>query len=203
MVKRFSVAAAALALGALLTVPAFAQSTMSSHMSGKKMSGHMSGSMMKDPMVGGKMMYPSKNIVQNAMASPDHTTLVSLVKKAGLVSTLEGPGPFTVFAPTNQAFDKIPKAMLDKVADNKALLKKVLLYHVVPGKLNAADIAAKIKAGHGKAMLKTAEGENLTASMENGKLTLTGAKGGEATVTVPNVYQSNGVIHVINAALMP
>ncbi len=204
MVQRFAAAATTVALAALLAAPAFAQSSMAGSMSHKgHMSGKMSSSMMKDPMVGGAMMYPSKNIVQNAMASKDHTILVSLVKKAGLVSTLEGPGPFTVFAPTNAAFNKIPKAALDKVADNKALLKKVLLYHVVPGKLSAADIASKIKAGHGKAMLKTAEGESLTASMSGGALTLTDAKGGKATVTTPNVYQSNGIIHVVNAVLMP
>ena len=165
----------------------------------------MSGMKMHDPMVGGAAMYPSKTIVANAVNSKDHTTLVAAVKAAGLVSTLNGPGPFTVFAPTNEAFDKLPKgtvATLVKPA-NKALLTKILTYHVVAGKLDSAAIAAKIKAGGGKAMLKTVEGESLTASMDGGKLILTDAKGGTSTVTIPNVYQSNGVIHVVDTVLMP
>jgi uncharacterized surface protein with fasciclin (FAS1) repeats len=166
--------------------------------------GSMSGSMsMKDPMVGGAAMYPSKTIVQNAVNSKDHTTLVSLVKKAGLVATLSGPGPFTVFAPTNAAFAKIPSATLNKVGGDKALLTKVLTYHVVAGRLDSTAIAAKIKAGGGKATLKTVEGENLTATMHGSKLVLIDAHGGMSTVTVPNVYQSNGVIHVIDTVLMP
>jgi uncharacterized surface protein with fasciclin (FAS1) repeats len=165
-----------------------------------------SGSMkMHDPMVGGAAMYPSKTIVANAVNSKDHTTLVAAVKAAGLVSVLSGPGPFTVFAPTNEAFAKLPKgtvATLVKPA-NKALLTKILTYHVLAGKFDSSAIAAKIKAGGGKAKLKTVEGESLTASMDGSKLVLTDAKGGTSTVTIANVYQSNGVIHVVNTVLMP
>jgi len=192
MNKRIAAIVAALSLAAFAAVPALAhQSSMSSGMS------------MKDPMVGGAAMSPQKNIVENAVNSKDHTTLVSLVKKAGLVETLEGPGPFTVFAPTNEAFAKIPKATLAAVGNDPALLKKVLTYHVVAGKMDSSAIAAAIKAGGGKATLKTVEGDNLTADMEDGKLVLTDAKGGKATVTIADVYQSNGVIHVINSVLMP
>jgi uncharacterized surface protein with fasciclin (FAS1) repeats len=180
----------------LLGGAAYAQTTGTGSMSNTAMS-------MSDPMVGGAAMYPSKNIVQNAMQSKDHTTLVALVKKAGLVETLEGPGPFTVFAPTNAAFDKIPKATLDQVGNDPALLKKILTYHVVPGKLDSAALMAKISAGGGKAMLKTVEGEDLTASMQGQNIVLTDAKGDTSTVTTPNVYQSNGVIHVVNTVLMP
>jgi len=158
---------------------------------------------MHDPMVGGAAMYPSKNIVQNAVNSKDHTTLVALVKKAGLVSTLEGPGPFTVFAPTNAAFAKLPKATVDKVTGNKALLTKVLTYHVVAGRLTTADIAAKIKAGGGSAKLKTVEGDYLTATMDGSALMLTDDHGDKATVTIPDVYQSNGIIDVINTVMVP
>jgi uncharacterized surface protein with fasciclin (FAS1) repeats len=189
MIKRFAAIAAALSLSAFIAVPALAHQDS------------MGG--MKDPMVGGAAMYPTKNIVENAINSKDHTTLVSLVKKAGLVETLEGPGPFTVFAPTNEAFDKIPKATLEAVGNDPATLKKVLTYHVVAGKMDSKAIAAAIKAGGGKATLKTVEGEDITADMEGGKLVLTDAKGGKSTVTIPDVYQSNGVIHVINTVLMP
>jgi uncharacterized surface protein with fasciclin (FAS1) repeats len=160
---------------------------------------------MHDPMVGGSAMYPSKTIVANALNSKDHTTLVAAVKAAGLVATLNGPGPFTVFAPTNEAFDKLPKgtvATLVKPA-NKALLTKILTYHVVAGKLDTSAIASKIAAGGGSAKLKTVEGESLVASMRGGKLVLTDAKGGMSTVTIPNVYQSNGIIQVVNTVLMP
>jgi uncharacterized surface protein with fasciclin (FAS1) repeats len=194
MNARLLALAAVLAVGA--TAPALAQSSMS---------GSMSGSMMKDPMVGGAAMYPTKNIVQNAMNSKDHTTLVALVKDAGLVATLEGPGPFTVFAPTNEAFAKLPAATvaaLQKPA-NKKKLASILTYHVVPGKLTSSVIAAKIKAGGGKAMLKTVNGEMLTAEMKGASLVLIDAKGGMSTVTIPNVIQSNGVIHVVNTVLMP
>lgn len=176
---------------ALAGAGAYAQSSMTASMP------------MSDPMVGGAAMYPSKNIVENAMNSKDHTTLVALVKKAGLVDTLEGPGPFTVFAPTNAAFDKIPKATLDAVGNDPATLKKVLTYHVVPGRLDSKAIEAKITAGGGKAMLKTVEGEDLTATMQDGHIMLTDAKGDTATVTTPDVYQSNGVIDVINTVMMP
>ena len=159
----------------------------------------------KDPMVGGAAMYPTKNIVENAMNSKDHTTLVSAVKAAGLVDTLEGPGPFTVFAPTNEAFDKLPAGTVDTLLkpENKDQLVKILTYHVVPGKLTSKDIAKMIKKGDGKAELKTVQGETLTATMQDGKLVLTDQKGGTSTVTIPNVIQSNGVIHVVDAVLMP
>jgi uncharacterized surface protein with fasciclin (FAS1) repeats len=158
---------------------------------------------MHAPMVGGAAMYPSKNIVQNAVNSKDHTTLVSLVKKADLVGTLEGPGPFTVFAPTNEAFAKLPKATVDKVTSDPALLKKVLTYHVVAGRLSTADIEAKIKAGGGTAELTTVEGEPLIATMHGDHIALTGKGGGSAIVTISNVYQSNGVIDVVDGVLIP
>ena len=159
----------------------------------------------KDPMVGGAAMYPSKNIVENAMNSKDHTTLVTAVKAAGLVDTLEQPGPYTVFAPTNEAFDKLPAGTVDTLLkpENKDQLVKILTYHVVPGKFTSKDIAKLIKAGGGKAEIKTVQGETLTATMQDGKLILTDQKGGTSTVTIPNVIQSNGVIHVVDTVLMP
>ncbi|MBY0349033.1 MAG: fasciclin domain-containing protein [Hydrotalea flava] len=155
--------------------------------------------------VGGAPMYPSKNIVQNAVNSKDHTTLVAAVKAAGLVETLQSAGPFTVFAPTNEAFDKLPAGTVDNLVkpENKALLTKILTYHVVAGKYNAKDIAKLIKEGHGKATLKTVEGGTLTATIEGKKLVLTDAKGGKSYVTIADVNQSNGVIHVIDTVLMP
>lgn len=155
--------------------------------------------------VGGAPMYPSKNIIENAVNSKDHTTLVAAVKAAGLVETLQGAGPFTVFAPTNEAFAKLPKGTVDNLLkpENKATLTKILTYHVVAGKMDAAAIAAQIKAGGGKAMLKTVSGGTLTAMMKGNKLVLTDEKGGMSTVTIKNVYQSNGVIHVIDTVLMP
>jgi uncharacterized surface protein with fasciclin (FAS1) repeats len=188
--------AGALALAASLAAPAFAQSSMSSGSA-------MSAPMKANPMVGGAPMLASKNIVENAVNSKDHTTLVSLVKKAGLVETLSSAGPFTVFAPTNEAFAKIPSATLTAVGDDKALLTKVLTYHVIAGKFDSSAIAAKIKAGGGKATLKTVQGEDLTAAMDGDKLVLTDAHGGKSTVTIADVYQSNGVIHVIDTVLMP
>ena len=165
----------------------------------------LSASAEKDPMVGGAAMYPTKNIIENAVNSKDHTTLVAAVKAAGLVDTLEGPGPFTVFAPTNEAFDKLPAGTVDNLLkpENLATLKKILTYHVVAGKLTSKDIAKQIKAGHGKATLTTLEGGTLTAMMQGGKLVLTDEKGGTSTVTIPNVIQSNGVIHVVDSVLMP
>ena len=159
----------------------------------------------KDPMVGGAAMYPTKNIVENAVNSKDNTTLVAAVKAAGLVDTLESPGPFTVFAPTNEAFDKLPTGTVDTLLkpENLDQLKKILTYHVVAGKLTAKDIDKKIKEGNGKATLTTVEGGTLTAMMEGDKLVLTDEKGGTATVTISNVYQSNGMIHVIDTVLMP
>ncbi len=155
--------------------------------------------------VGGAPMYPSKNIIENAINSKDHTTLVAAVKAAGLVETLQGAGPFTVFAPTNEAFAKLPKGTVENLLkpENKATLTKILTYHVVAGKFDAAAVAAQIKAGGGKAMLKTVSGGTLTAMMKGNKLVLTDEKGGMSTVTIKNVYQSNGVIHVIDTVLMP
>ena len=159
----------------------------------------------KDPMVGGQEMYPSKNIVENAMNSPDHTTLVAAVKAAGLVETLEGPGPFTVFAPTNEAFDKLPAGTVDNLVkpENKDMLTKILTYHVVAGKLSAADLKKQIKEGHGEASLKTVSGGTLTAMMQGRDIVLKDEKGDVAKVTIANVFQSNGVIHVIDTVLMP
>src|SRR5579863_6188502 len=149
-----------------------------------------------NPMVGGREMFPSKNIVQNASISEDHTTLVAAVKAAGLVDTLEGPGPFTVFAPTNEAFAKLPAGTVDTLlmAENKATLTKVLTYHVVAGRMDSNDIAKAIKSGMGKAELNTVSGGKLWASMKGKDLILTDEKGGMAKVTIANVYQSNGVI---------
>lgn len=160
---------------------------------------------MKDPDVGGAAMYPTKTIVENAMNSPVHTTLVAAVKAAGLVDTLNGPGPFTVFAPTNEAFDKLPAGTVDNLVkpENKATLTKILTYHVVPGRISSKQLMKMIKKGNGKAMLKTVQGEDLTATMSDGKIMLTDAKGGMATVTTADVFQSNGVIHVIDTVLMP
>ncbi len=183
------VAAAALALSLGTTAPAFAQ------MKEKE----------KTVTVGGAPMYPSKNIVQNAVNSKDHTTLVAAVKAAGLVDTLQSPGPFTVFAPTNEAFAKLPAGTVDTLLkpENKKTLTNVLTYHVVPGRLSAKDLMEKIRAGNGKAMLKTVEGEELTFAEKDGRLWIWDAKGGSAQVTIRNVMQSNGVIHVIDTVLLP
>ena len=155
--------------------------------------------------VGGAPMYPSKNIVQNAVNSKDHATLVAAVKAAGLVDTLQSPGPFTVFAPTNEAFAKLPSGTVDTLLkpENKKTLTNVLTYHVVPGRLSARDLMEKIRAGNGKAMLKTVEGADLTFAEKDGKLWIWDAKGGSAQVTIRNVNQSNGVIHVIDTVLLP
>jgi uncharacterized surface protein with fasciclin (FAS1) repeats len=155
--------------------------------------------------VGGAPMYPSKNIVQNAVNSKDHTTLVAAVKAAGLVDTLQSPGPFTVFAPTNDAFAKLPAGTVDNLLkpENKKTLTNVLTYHVVPGRLSAKDLMEKIKAGNGKAILKTVEGADLILAEKDGKLWIWDAKGGSAQVTIRNVMQSNGVIHVIDTVLLP
>ena len=156
-------------------------------------------------MVGGAAMYPTKNIIQNASQSADHTTLVAAVKAAGLVDTLSGPGPFTVFAPTNAAFAKLPDGTVATLLkpENKATLTKILTYHVVSGRVTATKLAAMIKAGGGKATLTTVEGEPLTASLSGGSVMLTDAKGGMSTVTQADVMQSNGVIHVVDTVLMP
>jgi len=159
----------------------------------------------KNPMVGGAAMLETKDIVDNAINSKDHTTLVAAVQAAGLVDTLKGPGPFTVFAPTNEAFAKLPAGTVDTLVkpENKEMLTKILTYHVVPGTLTAKDIAAKAKANGGKAMLTTVQGEQLTAWEKGGAWYLTDAKGGTSKITIANVMQSNGVIHVVDTVLMP
>ena len=158
-----------------------------------------------NPRVGGAAMYPTKTIVQNASTASNLTTLVTAVKAAGLVDTLSGSGPFTVFAPTNAAFAKLPAGTLDTLTrpENKSQLTNILTYHVVSGTMTAKDIAAAIKAGGGTATLTTVQGEPLTAKMMGGKLMLTDAKGGMSTVTTGDVMQSNGVVHVIDTVLMP
>src|ERR1700690_4123148 len=159
----------------------------------------------KDPMVGGQKMYPTKNIIENAVNSADHTTLVAAVKAAGLVETLEGPGPFTVFAPTNEAFNKLPAGTVDTLLkpENKGTLTKVLTYHVVPGRLGSHELMKMIKAGGGKAELTTVEGGKLWVMQDGKNIVLKDEKGGTAMVTIANVFQSNGVIHVIDTVVMP
>lgn len=159
----------------------------------------------KNPMVGGAAMYANKDIVDNAVNSKDHTTLVAAVKAAGLVDVLKSAGPFTVFAPTNAAFDKLPKGTVETLlkAENKPTLTKVLTYHVVSGKMGSKEIAAAIKAGGGKAELTTVQGGKLWLWMEGKNLVIKDEKGGMAKVTIKDVFQSNGVIHVIDTVLMP
>jgi uncharacterized surface protein with fasciclin (FAS1) repeats len=191
MSKRIAIisaaAFAALALTAVAVAPVSAQAKMKSEMSGEK-----------TVMVGGAAMFPSKNIIQNAINSKDHTTLVAAVKAAGLVTTLEGKGPFTVFAPTNSAFGKLPAGTVDNLVkpENKTTLARILTYHVVPGKLEASDLMDGKK-------LKTVEGEQLTIKRSGDKVMIIDAKGDSAIVTIPNVNQSNGVIHVVDTVLMP
>jgi len=191
MSKRLALlaAAAALALTAGVTAPLAAE-TMSE----------------KTVNVGGAPMYPSKNIIQNAVNSKDHTTLVAAVKAAGLVDTLSGPGPFTVFAPTNAAFAKLPAGTVDNLLkpENKEMLVKVLTYHVVPGRMTAVNLMKAVKDGEGSAKLKTVAGEEIWVKQAGpGKLTITDAKGDVAMVTIADVLQSNGVIHVIDTVLLP
>ena len=159
----------------------------------------------KNPMVGGAEMYNTKDIVDNAVNSKDHTTLVAAVKAAGLVETLKSAGPFTVFAPTDAAFAKLPTGTVETLVkpENKAMLTTILTYHVVAGKMGSKEIAAAIKAGGGKAELTTVQGGKLWAWMEGKKLMLKDEKGGTSTVTIADVFQSNGVIHVVNTVLMP
>ncbi|RYF79479.1 MAG: fasciclin domain-containing protein [Comamonadaceae bacterium] len=156
-------------------------------------------------MVGGAPMLASKDIIDNAVNSKDHTTLVAAVKAAGLVETLKGPGPFTVFAPTNAAFAALPAGTVDTLLkpENKGALTGVLTYHVVPGKFDAAAVSKMIADGKGQAMIKTVAGGSLKATAQGGKVMLTDEKGGVATVTIADVYQSNGVIHVIDKVLLP
>jgi uncharacterized surface protein with fasciclin (FAS1) repeats len=193
MSKRIALLSAAafsaLALTATVIAPASAEDK-------KMMKSEMSGE--KTVMVGGAAMFPSKNIVENAVNSKDHTTLVAAVKAAGLVDTLSSKGPFTVFAPTNAAFGKLPTGTVETLVkpESKAALTKILTYHVVAGKMNAADLTDGKK-------LKTVEGETLTVKASGGKVMLMDSKGGSSTVTIADVNQSNGVIHVIDTVLMP
>jgi len=190
MSKRFSLIAAA----AVLALAAGAAAPLSAEMAEKTVN------------VGGAPMYPSKNIIQNAVNSKDHTTLVAAVKAAGLVETLEGPGPFTVFAPTNAAFAKLPAGTVDNLLkpENKGTLTKVLTYHVVPGRMTAVNLMKAVKESEGEAKLQTVAGEWLIVKQAGpGKLTITDAKGDMAMVTIPDVLQSNGVIHVIDTVLLP
>jgi len=199
MSKRIALLAAAfgaLTLTTALVAPVDAQDKMMG--SGK--------SNEKTVMVGGAPMYPSKDIVDNAVNSKDHTTLVAAVKAAGLVDTLKSAGPFTVFAPTNAAFSKLPAGTVDTLLkpENKAKLTGVLTYHVVPGRLSAATLMKDIKEGGGSWKAKTVEGEELTfKSPAAGKITVTDAKGGTSSVTIADVMQSNGVIHVVDTVLLP
>jgi uncharacterized surface protein with fasciclin (FAS1) repeats len=176
--------AAGIAFAALASVPSLAEMTVT---------------------VGGAPMFPSKNIIQNAVNSKDHTTLVAAVKAAGLVDTLSGKGPFTVFAPTNDAFAKLPAGTVDTLLkpENKGQLTQVLTYHVVPGRITAKELMAMIEKGGGKASLKTVAGEELTFQMKDGAIWVWDAKGDAAKITIKNVMQSNGVIHVIDTVLLP
>lgn len=156
-------------------------------------------------MVGGAAMYPTKTIVENAVNSKVHTTLVAAVKAAGLVDTLQSAGPFTVFAPTNAAFAKLPAGTVETLVrpENKGTLTTILTYHVIAGRMTSRDIVAAIRRGKGRAMLTTVQGHRLTATMHGKRLMLTDAKGGHSMVTIANVMQSNGVIHVVDTVLMP
>jgi uncharacterized surface protein with fasciclin (FAS1) repeats len=158
-----------------------------------------------NPMVGGAAMLRTRDIIDNAVNSADHTTLVAAVKAAGLVPTLKGAGPFTVFAPTNAAFAKLPAGTVDTLLkpESKGMLTTVLTYHVVPGRIDAATLASRIRSGGGSAMLKTAQGGSLTARMRGNDVVIVDAKGGTSVVTTADVMQSNGVIHVVDTVLMP
>jgi uncharacterized surface protein with fasciclin (FAS1) repeats len=183
-----AVAAVALAIGGVAATPGLAEMKNE-----------------KTVTVGGAPMYPSKNIIQNAVNSKDHTTLVAAVKAAGLVDTLSGPGPFTVFAPTNEAFTKLPPGTVNTLLEpaNKGKLTSVLTYHVVPGRLSARDLMDAARKGGGKATFKTVEGEDLTVELKGNALMIWDAKGDAAKVTIQNVFQSNGVIQVIDTVLLP
>lgn len=187
-----------MALATCITSTSFAQ--MSNSMDAK-----MNNGMEQTVEVGGAPMYPSKNIIENAVNSKDHTTLVAAVKAAGLVETLQGKGPFTVFAPVNSAFDKLPAGTVENLLkpENKSQLVNILTYHVVAGRLNAKDLAEKIKAGNGAAELATISGGKLWVMMKGKKIVLKDENGAMATVTIKDVNQSNGVIHVIDSVVLP
>ena len=188
-----AVTAAALAVGFAAASPGFAQMKNDAMMSDKPVT------------VGGAPMFGSKNIIENAVKSKDHTTLVAAVKAAGLVETLQGAGPFTVFAPTNAAFEKLPNGTVDTLLNpaNKSKLSSVLTYHVVAGRLSAKDLMEAAKKDGGKHKLKTVQGEELTVSTEGNKVIVSDSKGNRSTITIQNVFQSNGVIHVIDSVLLP
>jgi len=177
-----------LLVSAMVTVGSYAQDTME-----------------RTVMVGGAEMHQSKNIVANAMNSKDHTTLVSAVKAAGLVQTLQGPGPYTVFAPTNEAFGKLPSGSVESMLQpkNKAMLSKALTYHVIDGKWDSMDLAAQIAANGGTASLRTLQGGSLKFTMSGNKIVITDENGGTSSITIKDIYQSNGVTHVVDTVLMP
>ncbi|WP_431196272.1 fasciclin domain-containing protein [Maribacter dokdonensis] len=195
---------ATLALTLGLTTSSFAQDGAMEMKKDKKMM-KKEKMMMETKMVGGAEMYPNKNIIENAVNSKDHTTLVAAVKAAELVETLKGEGPFTVFAPTNEAFEKLPKGTVETLlmAENKAKLQSILTYHVVAGKVSAMDLMKMIKDGNGKAELTTVNGGTLTAMLKGKKVELKDAAGNLSTVTIADVNQSNGIIHVIDAVVLP
>lgn len=188
-----------IAAGVAALLSACAGGMSGSGMSGSPMSGGSS------VMVGGAAMFPTKDIIDNAVNSKDHTTLVAAVKAAGLVDTLKTPGPFTVFAPTNAAFDALPAGTVATLLkpENKATLTKILTAHVVPGKLDAAALSQRVMAGNGRANLTTVSGDALVVTASGSNIMVTDEKGGTAMVSIANVYQSNGVIHVVNKVLVP
>jgi uncharacterized surface protein with fasciclin (FAS1) repeats len=188
-----TVAAAAIVIGFSAANPGIAQMKNDAMMSDKPVT------------VGGAPMYGSKNIIQNAVNSKDHTTLVAAVKAAGLVDTLQGPGPFTVFAPTNKAFEKLPKGTVETLLkpENKGKLTGVLTYHVVAGRLSAKDLMEAAKKDGGKHKIKTVQGEELTVAAEGNTITVWDSKGNRSTITIQNVFQANGVIHVVDSVLLP
>ena len=195
---------ATLALTLGLTTSSFAQDGAMEMKKDKKMM-KKEKMMMETKMVGGAEMYPNKNIIENAVNSKDHTTLVAAVKAAELVETLKGEGPFTVFAPTNEAFEKLPKGTVETLlmAENKAKLQSILTYHVVAGKVSVMDLMKMIKDGNGKAELTTVNGGTLTAMLKGKKVQLKDAADNISTVTIADVNQSNGIIHVIDAVVLP
>ena len=190
------------ACAASLTLPAFAAEPMGHTMSAGE---HATPASQTTTMVGGAAMYPNRTIVANAVNSRDHTTLVAAVQAAGLVDTLNSAGPFTVFAPTNAAFDRLPAGTVQTLTQpaNRAQLTGILTYHVVAGRMTGADLMAAIRAGGGRATLTTVQGARLTATQVGTQIVLTDAQGGTSRVTIADVMQSNGVIHVVDRVLMP
>ena len=210
----FAMAAAVAVMGACSGVATNNANTMANNAAPKMANNTMANNTMSNtatapaddnPMVGGSPMMKTKDIIDNAVNSKDHTTLVAAVKAAGLVDTLKGAGPFTVFAPTNAAFEKLPKGTVDTLLkpESKKALTGILTYHVVPGKMDAAAIAKGIEDGKGKFAMKTVAGRTLTATMDGKDVIITDEKGGKSKVTIANVMQSNGVIHVVDSVLMP